>query len=374
MKILTNALGIADSGGITVFNKYLEEINNSPYSTIVCYNQGPLIDNVVAHYQNNPKISFIIFQKSGIIKRLWLENTRFNKIVKENDLRLIYNLSGSAQLLPILQLTKLQNLMFYSSKLDDQYKKQGKLIQWFKQIFIKRFVFLNLYKFQKNFEIQSSHVENMFLQFCHNDKFNFFIKSDIDVDSKSFLPPKYFDFSNKVFFLYIIGPHFEMVHKNFKDFVAAMILLAAKDKNFEIVITLTEAQLTHSKLWDERLNPYTNFIGYLPQTELQAHFKDNTIVISNSVIETLGLHIIEAIKRGCLTIAPNEEYAKSVYGNELIFYEINNPQSLVEKITSIKRMSQDELALLILKAQKNLEKSEHSKIRYITMIFDLLLK
>lgn len=374
MKVLTNALGISDSGGITVLHKYLEEIINSSYSTVVCYNDSPLMIAAVSYYQNNEKILFIAFKRSGFLKRLWIEHFEFKKIIERHKLKLIYNLSGSAQFLDVLQLIKLQNLMFYSRSLDMQYKQQGKYLSWLKQIFIKRHIFLNLYKHHKNFEIQSPHVEESFLTFNHTEPKKFFIKSDIDVRPENFSKPRDFDFSQKVYYLYIVGPHFQMVHKNFKDFVEAMILQTSIDKNFEIVITLSEAQLTQSSLWDSRLTPFTRFIGYVPQAELQTCFKNNTILFSTSIVETLGLHVIEAIKHGCISIVPNEHYATSVYGKDVVFYETNNPRSLSEKISSIKKMTHEECTLMILKAQENLKNNERSKISHITDVFDTLLQ
>ena len=53
-------------------------------------------------------------------------------------------------------------------------------------------------------------------------------------------------------------------------------------------------------------------------------FCDNTILISTSVIETLGLHVIEGIKNGVITIAPDEEYANTVYGENMFKYELFN--------------------------------------------------
>jgi hypothetical protein len=47
-------------------------------------------------------------------------------------------------------------------------------------------------------------------------------------------------------------------------------------------------------------------------------FCDNTILISTSIIETLGLHVIEGIKNGITTITPDESYANIVYGSEFL--------------------------------------------------------
>ena len=61
-------------------------------------------------------------------------------------------------------------------------------------------------------------------------------------------------------------------------------------------------------------------------------FYDNTVLISTSVVETLGLHVIEGIKNGVIIITPNEQYADVVYGKNRfkninsVFNEVKNVQ------------------------------------------------
>ena len=146
-------------------------------------------------------------------------------------------------------------------------------------------------------EIQSKHVEACLSDFINFTNKRFFIKSDIDVVNSSIKAPKRYDFSKKIKFLYIVGPHFDYIHKNFYDFTTGMVDLIKLGVNFEIDITLTEDQLAISSLWNKSLDSRTNFHGYLndPQ-DVEALFCDNTVLISTSIIETLGLHVIEAIK------------------------------------------------------------------------------
>ena len=69
--------------------------------------------------------------------------------------------------------------------------------------------------------------------------------------------------------------------------------------------------------------------------EVEALFRDNTVLISTSIIETLGLHVIEAIKNGILTITPNEYYANEVYGEDQYCYELFSDKSLSNTIMNI---------------------------------------
>ena len=98
---------------------------------------------------------------------------------------------------------------------------------------------------------------------------------------------------------------------------------------FEINITLTNEQLSNSKVWNVSLNSKTNFLGYMSdQEKMKELFCDNTILISTSIIETLGLHVIEGIKNGIVTIVPDEEYSNTVYGKNMFKYELCNKNAL----------------------------------------------
>ena len=83
------------------------------------------------------------------------------------------------------------------------------------------------------------------------------------------------------------------------DFTSAMLELNERGVDFEINITLTNVQLSNSKVWDLSLSSKTNFLGYInDQEKMTELFCDNIILISTSIIESLGLHVIEGIKNG----------------------------------------------------------------------------
>lgn len=376
MYILINALGITDSGGITILKKCLKELMHGPHTVIVGHHQNKWIEQLAKQYSGpNEKIRFIAFQKKGVMHRLYIENWYFRKVIHTYKIQLIYNFSGSAQFFfPIPQIIKLQNLMFYSNKLDTTYWKQKKFWLWIKQIFLKRILFLAMYHNQKYFEIQSFHVQECFSNYCRKAEKIFYIKSDIDVNDKDFLSPKQYDFSQKISFLYIIGPHFNVVHKNFKDFVEAMSALKKLGYNFTIHITLSKEQLQNSDLWDSTLNDRTHFLGYSSQEVIEKQFLNNTILISTSIIETLGLHVIEAIKNGVLSIVPNEPYSLNVYGNNIFQYEISNIQSLVNTFLDIIALTNSQCQSSIVAAQQELKIKEKRKIQSISELFNTVLK
>ena len=67
----------------------------------------------------------------------------------------------------------------------------------------------------KYIEIQSKHVKKYLSDYINVKNKHIFIKSDVDVSAISFMKPKDYDFSKKLKFLYIVGPHFDYTHKIF---------------------------------------------------------------------------------------------------------------------------------------------------------------
>lgn len=374
--IFINALGIQDSGGITVLQKLLNEIKNYHYNFLIICNQNENIEKLYEKYKNIENFEFLIIPSKGFLYRLYFENIVFRKIIKEKNIELVYNFSGSSQFFPkVSQITKVHNLLFYSKKIDKIYFDKKEYFKWLKQIFLKRIIFHTMLRQTKYVEVQSNHVKEYISDFINISNKQFFIKSDIDVSDNLFLMPKNYDFIKRIKFLYIVGPHFEYLHKNFEDFVKSMKKLKEANFNFEVVVTLTKEQLHNSIFWDKELDEHTTFLGYVSQYELKKQFfKDNTILISTSVIETLGLHVIEAVQNGILAIVPNEKYSLDVYGENIITYNLFNTDSLLEVIKNITLLSNNDIKDIIQKNQKYLIKNESTKNQNIVNIFDEILK
>jgi hypothetical protein len=371
--ILVNALGIIDSGGIVVLDKFLYECLKDPLGRryLIIANDNVNIMKLLGKYKESALFKFLFINNKGFIHRLFYENLIFRKLVKEHCIDLIYNFSGTAQFFTkVPQLVKVHNLLFYSKKLDGFYQEKKTFLRWFKDIFVKRIALIQMLNRATHLEIQSSHVKQYLSDFINTRSKMFYVKSDIDVSDNAFYIPRQYDFSKKIKFLYIVGPHFESLHKNLQDFTNAMMNLTEAGVDFEINITLTNDQLKNSKVWDASLNSKTNFLGYISdQVKMKELFCDNTILISTSVIETLGLHVIEGIKNGIITIAPDEEYANTVYGENMFKYELFNKNSLSSTIMTVINCKES-YGDTILSIQDDLRKSEVSKFGNILDVFD----
>jgi len=360
-----------DSGGISVLDKLLQECtkNDLVKYYIVC-NGNSNIDRLIRRFHTFKNFEFKIVSNRGFFYRICYENIVFRGYIK-NNIDLIYNFSGSFQ--PWVrkpQIVKIHNLIFYSKVLDKAYKEKSQYIFWIRDVYLKRLFFKFALKNAKYIEIQSNHVKDHISNFVDIKNKLFYVKSDIDVSDNEFCISKQYDFSKKIIFLYVVGPHFEYLHKNLLDFTNAMLELNKNRVDFEINITLTNEQLSNSKVWNVSLNSKTNFLGYISdQEKMKELFCDNTILISTSIIETLGLHVIEGIKNGVITIAPDEEYANSVYGENMFKYKLFNKGSLLGAIMSVMNYKEP-YSEKILSLQDDLRQSEVSKFDSILDVFD----
>jgi hypothetical protein len=376
MKILVNAFGISSAGGMTVLQKtiyeFLEKKENI-YFIYVFKNNNIL--NLVEEFKNIENIHFKIYNDYGIFFRLLREHLYFLSFILSNNASLIYNFSGTQQLfLRTPSITKVQNILFFTRKLDSVYFDDNKYFLWFKQIWIKRFIFSLMLRYTKNIEIQSNHVKDELSNFINLDNKKIYIKNDFLIESNYLNKPKLYDFNKKITFLYVVGPHFYLPYKNLADFVNTMVGLISLNFNFEIKITLTFDELNRSGLWDDRLNCVTSFMGYVDnEKRMKELFVDNTILISTSVTETVGLHVVEATLNGILSIVPDELYSKCVYGNNNLTYNLFESESLKNLILSLKNYSNNDCFKLVKSNQEYIIQNEKNKYKNCVSIFNNVL-
>ena len=374
--ILINALGIENSGGLTILRNNIRELNIENKKTyFVLVNKGKYINNLINELQNQENIKFLTISNYGNLYRLLFENIFIPFFVRKRNISLIYNLSGSNQFFSsVPNIVKIQNLLFYTKSLDQYYFDNHLYALWLKHIFLKRIVFLMMLKVSKNIEIQSIHVKDELSQFISLKNKKFFLKNDFHIHDKV-ASPKNYETKDEITFLYVVGPHFNMPHKNIKDFIGAMLLLLEKDFEFKINITLTRSDLEKTELWDQRLNNVTNFLGYIDDKKtMKSLYHDNVVLISTSIIETLGLHVIEASLNGILCIVPNESYALKVYGEKVFTYNLFNSQSLLENILGLKVYNKYDLNKIILDTQSYIYKCEIDKYKTSNEVLNEVLR
>lgn len=361
--ILVNAFGIRDSGGLNILRKTLNELKNEiNYEFYIFTFESSYLSNMLNEYYNYNHFHFHKITNKNIIFRLYYENLYFPFFCKKNCISVIYNLTGTSQFLSKIPiLVKIQNLLFFSKKLDSIYIKNKKWLLWLKQVWIKRLIFSIMLRHSRCLEIQSGHVKDELSNFININNKCFYIKNDIHIPSKKTYPKNY-KLKKPIVFLFISGPHFYLPHKNLNDFVISMLNLKELGIDFSINITVSYKELSESGLWNDNLNELTNFLGYIEDSKkIIDLYSENSILISTSVIETLGLHVIDAIMHGSLCIVPNENYSKYVYGDDLPKYKLFDPESLTAEILKLTSLNNFECQSIIEKSQRYISDSANLK-------------
>ena len=136
--VLVNGIGIINSGGLIVLEKFLKECLEfeTENKFFFILTNSPLISSLVRQYQVYKCFEFRLVEIRSLVHRLYFENVGFKDIIKVCNIDLIYNFTGSAQpYLKCVQLVKMQNLLFYSKKLNRRYKENFKFILWIKQVY-----------------------------------------------------------------------------------------------------------------------------------------------------------------------------------------------------------------------------------------------
>jgi hypothetical protein len=154
-----------------------------------------------------------------------------------------------------------------------------------------------------------------------------------------------------------------------------MVRLLELGMDYRINITLSYEQLNKSGLWNDQLNNVTSFLGYLDEAKkIHSLYTDNSILISTSVIETLGLHVIDAILNGILCIVPDENYSEFVYGVDIPTYKLHDDNSLTMEILKLTSCNNHECQSIISNCQSHIFESEKRKINSSLSLFTKIVE
>ena len=249
-KILFNALGIQDSGGISVLIKTLSELKISTrYKIYVFLYRNSKTTDIGDHYIESTNIDIIYVNNKSFIYRLLFENIYYYYFFRKYNIDIIYNFSGSAQIFYRKhQLVKIQNILFYSKTLDAIYLSNNKYFEWIKKVKAKRYIFLLMLRSVKYIEIQSEHVKLNVGDFLSIENVRMFVKSDFIVSKRELCEPKKYRLSEKITILYIVGPHYNLQHKNIEDFIYSMSQLENYNIDYEIKILIRYGKLNTAKV------------------------------------------------------------------------------------------------------------------------------
>jgi len=125
-------------------------------------------------------------------------------------------------------------------------------------------------------------------------------------------------------------------HKNH-----AIINKVVTSKNFhkiesvKFILTITEQDWFKISHLNYNTNKEIKFVGTLKHDEVVNYYTNSGILFFPSLDETFGLPLVEAMKMGLFILCSNLPYAKLLCGDEAIYFDPNNENSIINAIEEL---------------------------------------
>ncbi|KKQ52583.1 MAG: glycosyl transferase, group 1 [Microgenomates group bacterium GW2011_GWC1_38_12] len=125
----------------------------------------------------------------------------------------------------------------------------------------------------------------------------------------------------------------------------------------------------------ENAQKYVKILGYVSDEELSVLYKNSTAFIYPSLSEGFGLQGLEAVASGSLVLASDIPVFKEIYENNVLYFNPNDAQSLVEAMKKVMKISSAEKSKILNKAKEFTKKYTWLKMAQETLeVYQKILK
>ena len=326
-KIIINAMGINNGGGLVLFKSLVRAVEKFPCKIFLDYR---LIDR----YINIVSDGIAIITKKGLLQRIII-SMKISRNAKTQDVLFIFN-----SLPPLVKSKAITITYVHSPQFVGMHKFSNYVIKERIRFLIETLWFKIFYKNSDLYWVQTVSMKNLL-----KNKYN-----NIRVEVVPFVDDLLFDLlsSNKKFpvlnsekqitFFY---PASGTGHKNHKILLQAFEELDRMGENVKLFLTLPPA------IFDEMTSgsPIRNVVnlGIINRTEVLEKMKSSSALIFPSKAETFGIPLIEATGLGTPIIASELDFVRDV----CIPTETFNPDSYHSILNSILRFSKGDHTISI---------------------------
>lgn len=313
--ILVSAAALRTSGARTIYLQFIEHLRtrvdgNCYYIMVDKDMEMPPITGV----------SYWIVDISRKDKRLWFELWGFKRLLKEKAVK--FDAVISLQNLGIHSLRHLPQIIYYHQSLPffdykwNPLKKKDLGMMFYKYLY-PYFVRFSVGRLTEMIVQLPSIKKGVISRYGLKEKQVHVLFPDLEKIEIGDIPPFNYD-DNTVNFIF---PATNAPYKGHRFLVKVMQHLwqidngIAQSVRIHLTLNESEGQKLLKNTVDERVKNNFVFHGVVPHQQLLSMYKSSRCLLFPSVIETLGLPLIESARFGKPIIACDLEYAHEVLGN-----------------------------------------------------------
>lgn len=329
MRILLDATGIADGGGVAVLRWFVLTLGGCAGVNECHVLVGRDLD-VAGEFSHIPTVIFHS-RRAGFLSRLWLYLVGIGGIKRRYKVDVVISIAN----LPPIFCGARKILFLHQSKI---------LEREYRRTFRYCLMYLYLRAFLRSVErlyVQTDEMARLAssaLGVCRRDvatlmTYNLGLANSSSEERASK--------DDVIRILYVSLPR---DHKNHLRLIEAMQHLT--DISFELQLTVSPGHPLH--VFAESLGlakgpsgGCIRFLGEVSNEEVHRLLQQSDLVVYPSLTESLGLPLIEALQHEKLIIAADRAYARDVLGNAAAYFDPLSPTDMANKIRSV--VNSDEL-------------------------------
>ncbi len=335
MKILIHALG-ADTGGgrrhIESLIPALSELNSSNEYTVLV-REGVLVDAKCP----NIRVRYIpVEQSSTGLKRFLFDQVKLPGILRRENFDICVSILNFGPF-----ICRPKHVIFQRNALyfDTDYQLSEPLVRRLRNSFRKVMASLSIRN--SDMVVSPSEAMNNFINasnFCRKSKAKFEVLYhgfDTDILNKLHRSDVESSAEKKISIFY--PSHFAR-HKGFEVLFDAAKILARKEINCQILVTVDEGYWADGLDWFQRkiqqqeLNGCVVNLGQVPQDEIWKEYKDADIIFFPSRCESFGFPLVESLASGKPILASDISVNKEICGDAASFFRNGSAEDAAAKL------------------------------------------
>jgi glycosyltransferase involved in cell wall biosynthesis len=327
--IVVNAVAAIHSGALSVLNNFIENALKSEFNFLI-YTGIPI------NVPDNSNVRIIVRSKKTGLNRIYWDCYKLNRELKLNkyvpDLLLSLQNTDFRVTRSIPHVVFFHNPFMLYDKNWNFFNKHERTF-WFYKVIYRLIVKMSLNN-NSIIIVQSQWAKKAL-------KNRGFIEHTIKVFKDVRITP-----TNRIFqknngqTIKLFYPATPLVYKNHKFLFKLFNYIKETDKSLfsriNLSLTITEQDLKILGLTEsyQNVKSSVSLTGYIDSKKVKQLYEESDFLIFPSLIETLGLPLIEASEYGMNILAVNLEYAKEVLENykNVAFLECENLQKWVDRI------------------------------------------